>query len=81
MKQEDLNDHYRKVAKDYDSAFSSKSDSGSGYTFLGRGGAEALMKMMDLQKQDKLVDLGAGTCVTAGNTGCPKIILFVFDNF
>ena len=66
MNQEHLNDHYKKVAKDYDSAFANANDSGSGYTFLGRGGAQVLMKLLDLQKQDKLVDLGAGTGVTAG---------------
>ena len=37
-----------------------------GHTFLGEEGAKDLIRMLKLQKDDKLVDLGAGTCTTAG---------------
>jgi len=59
-----LNEHYKSIAKNYEKMFASSHE--DGYTFLGREGAKEIMKMMKLEVDDKLVDLGAGTCKTAG---------------
>ena len=68
VNQETLNFHYKNIANKYDSVFSSKTEEGKkGHTFLGEEGAKDLVRMLKLQKYDKLVDLGAGTCTTAGN--------------
>ena len=65
MDQETLNAHYKKLAARYDAAFTSKTQS-KGYSFMGEEGARQIMDWMKLDKEDKLVDLAAGTCVTAG---------------
>lgn len=70
MNQETLNSHYKNIATKYDSSFTSTTEKGKkGHTFLGEDGAKDLVRMLKLQKDDKLVDLGAGTCTTAGNFG------------
>ena len=64
MNQESLNEHYKSIAKNYEDMFANSHE--DGYTFMGKEGARELMKMMQLKVDDKLVDLGAGTCKTAG---------------
>ena len=66
MDQEQLNSHYKRLAGTYNQSFSSSTDADKkGYVFLGEEGARTLMALLQLGKQDKLVDLGAGTCVLA----------------
>ena len=66
MDQGKLNSHYKRLAGSYNQAFTSSTDKDKkGYVFLGEEGARTLMELLRLKKQDKLVDLGAGTCVNA----------------
>jgi len=66
MDQGKLNSHYKRLAGSYNQAFTSSTDKDKkGYVFLGEEGARTLMELLKLRKQDKLVDLGAGTCVNA----------------
>ena len=68
MDQDQLNTHYKRLASTYNQSFTSSTDDGKkGYTFLGEEGARIYQDLMKLRSSDKLVDLGAGTCVTAGN--------------
>ena len=64
MNQNLLNDHYKKVADRYDESFSAKNF--SGYSFIGEAGARTIIDLMNIRKDDRVVDLGSGTCVTAG---------------
>ena len=66
MDQGKLNSHYKRLAGTYNQAFTSITDKDKkGYVFLGEEGARTLMDLLKLGKQDRLVDLGAGTCVNA----------------
>ena len=67
MDQERLNDHYKKLASNYEQSFRTKLDNQGSYSFMGEDGALKIIEMMNITKNDKLVDLGAGTCITAGN--------------
>ena len=64
MNQNLLNNHYKKVADRYDESFSAKNF--TGYSFIGEAGARTIIEMMKIRKEDRVVDLGSGTCVTAG---------------
>ena len=72
MNQSALNDHYKKVAHRYDESFSAKNF--TGYSFSGEAGARTIVEMMSIRKDDRVVDLGSGTCVTAGT----KLLFCVF---
>ena len=66
MDQGKLNSHYKRLAGTYNEAFTSVTDKDKkGYVFLGEEGTRTLMDLLKLGKKDKLVDLGAGTCVNA----------------
>ena len=65
MNQAALNDHYKKLADSYDKSFSAGSS--SGYSFVGSAGARTIIELMDIRRTDQVVDLGSGTCETAGN--------------
>ena len=68
MDQDQLNTHYKRLATTYNQSFTSSTDGGKkGYTFLGEEGAKIYQDLLKLRSSEKLVDLGAGTCVTAGN--------------
>ena len=41
-------------------------DGRRGYTVMGEQGARVLANSLRLKPEDRLVDVGAGTCVTAG---------------
>ena len=73
MNQNLLNNHYKKVADRYDESFSAKNF--TGYSFMGEAGARTIIDMMNIRKDDRVVDLGSGTCVTAGSA---KEIIFVY---
>ena len=66
MDQDTLNDHYKKLASKYDQSFSASSSS-TGYNFAGQAGAKTILDLMLIRKEDRVVDLGAGTCETAGS--------------
>ena len=66
MNQNLLNNHYKKVADRYDESFSAKNF--TGYSFIGEAGARAIIDLMNIRREDRVVDLGSGTCVTAGTT-------------
>eukprot|EP00092_Neocalanus_flemingeri_P017532 GFUD01018967.1.p1 GENE.GFUD01018967.1~~GFUD01018967.1.p1 ORF type:complete len:267 (+),score=71.52 GFUD01018967.1:95-895(+) len=69
MDQSALNEHYRNLANKYDSSYSNATavgDSKGQYDFLGEKGARIIMELMDMKVDDRMVDLGAGTCKTAG---------------
>ena len=66
MDQDTLNDHYKKLASKYDQSFSASSSS-TGYNFAGQAGAKTILDLMLIQREDRVVDLGAGTCETAGS--------------
>ena len=65
MEQDTLNDHYKKLASKYDQSFSASSSS-TGYNFAGQAGARTIIDLMKIRREDRVVDLGAGTCETAG---------------
>ena len=68
MDQHTLNSHYRRLAGRYDQSFSAgSSTSSTGYSFSGEAGARTIIDMMNIKKEDRVVDLGAGTCSTAGS--------------
>ena len=75
MNQNLLNNHYKKVADRYDESFSAKNF--TGYSFMGEAGARTIIDMMNIRKDDRVVDLGSGTCVTAG-TAWEIIMFFLF---
>ena len=70
MDQNKLNSHYKRLAGTYNQAFTSVTDKDKkGYVFLGEEGARTLMELLQLGPRDRLVDLGAGTCVNALQLG------------
>jgi len=69
MDQESLNNHYKALAQHYDRVYTTSEthqDGRRGYTVMGEQGARLLASSLRLRPGDKLVDVGAGTCVTAG---------------
>ena len=71
MNQNLLNNHYKKVADRYDESFSAKNF--TGYSFIGEAGARTIIELMNIRREDRVVDLGSGTCVTAGTARVIKI--------
>jgi len=69
MEQNTLDNHYRNLAQNYDTSFSTDTLSNKSqgkYNFLGEEGAKVIVDLLDIKEDDRLVDLGAGTCKTAG---------------
>ena len=77
MNQNLLNNHYKKVADRYDESFSAKNF--TGYSFIGEAGARTIIDLMNIRKDDRVVDLGSGTCVTAGTTAGKLLILSPYN--
>ena len=51
-------------------------DGRRGYTVMGEQGARLLASSLRLRPGDKLVDVGAGTCVTAGQQQQMLMLIF-----
>ena len=69
MDQNALNNHYKDLAEKYDDSFSKltvDSEAKTKFDFGGENGARVIIKLMDIKRDDRMVDLGAGTCKTAG---------------
>jgi len=60
MNQTTLNAHYKKVADVYEKAYT------AGQNSLHSLGAKTIIQLMEIGREDRVVDLGAGTCDTAG---------------
>ena len=61
-----MNNHYKSLAKDYDEVFSKFKEAKSGFDFGGEKGARVITELLNMKEEDHMVDLGAGTCRTAG---------------
>merc|ERR1711872_1187641 len=70
MDQDSLNNHYKNLAKNYDEAFAElkpdKRKAKNSFDFGGEEGARVIAELLKLKEEDHFVDLGAGTCRTAG---------------
>ena len=69
MDQTALNNHYKNLAEKYDASYSTfdvAEGSEAKYDFAGESGAKVIIELLGLKTDDRLVDLGAGTCKTAG---------------
>ena len=69
MNQTTLNNHYKKLAGKYDDSYSKTTtaeESKTKYNFGGEERARFIIELLEVNEDDCLVDLGAGTCVTAG---------------
>jgi len=69
MDQETLNNHYRNISKKYDVNFAkdtAKKESNAKFDFSGEKGAKYICELLEINENDSVVDLGAGTCKTAG---------------
>ena len=69
MDQTSLNNHYKDLAEEYDDSFtklSAEGESNNKFDFGGENSARLIVKLLDLKPDDRMVDLGAGTCRTAG---------------
>ena len=69
MDQTTLNNHYKNLAGKYDESYSKTTAAGESktkYSFGGEDGARCIIELLDVREDDLMVDLGAGTCATAG---------------
>jgi len=65
------NEHYSNLASNYDNIYASVSptnltSSTNAYNFSGESGARMIIEKLRISIEDKVVDLGAGTCKMAG---------------
>ena len=70
MDQTTLNNHYKNLAENYDEAFAERKPEkrkvNNSFDFGGEEGARVIARLLKMKEEDHMVDLGAGTCKTAG---------------